>query len=297
MAVTETTVAPEAQDESSLPVPVQDAIKNARAAKERVEEISARLNLAANVTDAVRRNEAANQLVRQYKNDEEMKTLVEGVVTRLGEKYTDDEQFVAVYTTLIRALHSKYNKKNPDTKVEGRVRSFLDQKAKDIPAEPLSDADKEALTAERMTQAELYKAYKGIVKAMGKQLPADLQEDITVRRGGPRGPEVVGSYVFNITLEDGSKGADLDKISTVANNAALAKLNWSTADLKNHVLQTVEDASLSEDGKKLTLPASFEFTLPDPVNRKVTAQKTSDVSAPDEEEGEDEETSEEELES
>lgn len=289
MTMTETT----GVDESTLPAPVQDAIRNARSARDEVERISNRLALAANASDVVRRNYAANQLVEQFKSDEKFQKIAV-TVEGFSSTFAGDELLAAAYTQLRKALVEKYGKK---------VTEILDAKAKTIPSEPLTSDEEAKLVEERATQAQLYKAYKSIVTAMGQKLPSDLEADITIRRGGKRGPEIQGSYQFKVekTKGSGDFGDAQDKLSVVANTVtgAASGLNWRTADLKNFILQQLNiTPTKNADGKEIVnLPDSFEVTLPDPVGKKLTGTKVSAVTASDEEdEDEGDEASESDLE-
>lgn len=277
-------------------VAVQNAIDNALMAKQQVEAIDEQLDLADNNSETVRRNKVTRDLVSENSSGENSlaSQFEAALASAFTERYNTPELQVAMVEVAKKFLDKTFGESN---------KKFLDEKIKDLPAITLSEEDRKNLEDQRSQFAKLFKFSKEIVIGMGKKdlLPDELKSDLKIRRaGGSRGPSFVGTYRFfvetkansneyeekTITLKGVEKPAGLSVIANTLGKEVDA--SWQTRDLKNFILEQLNltDAVRGETSTspgEVTLPKTWEVTLPAPVNRKLKGVLISETTAPEEE--------------
>lgn len=268
--------------------PIASAVRNATMAKEQVEAIDERLDLADNASDIVRRNAAASSLMTEYGTQmSELETSLKDV---FGTRFADPNLRAAAFSFTNKFLNKEYGKAVKDT---------LDEKAKEMPSEPLTSDEREKLEEQRNRYSKLFKYSREIIVAMGETVPEDIATDLKIRRaGGSRGPNPVGTWKLFVERKEGSndfeeKTQSKDGVTKPATlsliaNAVCKDLGWQTRDLKSYIVAQLGDkVSVNEEKNELTF-SDDEWTvvLPAPVNRKLRAVRVSDVSVGDDEEDE-----------
>ena len=181
-----------------------------------------------------------------------------GVTDQLSaelNKYSDDvPKLVGLYSGITSTLSGEFKSK---------VDEFLaaEVKTRETNREQVSPEQISEWTEARKQLMEQYKALRGILELFEQDISGIEEPKKRSGARGPRGPRVLTGYDWFI---DGEKRTDTQNSMSSIANTVCTPLGWKTADLRNWLTE-----QLGVDLENA--PAEFEFTLPDPVNKKIAA--------------------------
>lgn len=273
---------------------VVSILDNLRTISAEVKQIDAELGT--DVSGPVaQRNKIASQYVSQFTQDAEsdVNRFVNQMVEILNKPdgfSNSDEKLTAVIYLLNDRLA-----KGPGS----RVTEFLKKQVDALPkteTPTVDDSRKQELADRRSNITNIFKLQNEMLKYYGvTELPSDIEAP-SIRRGavGPR-VKLNKTYQFyvdgklkQLTDEDGNKtNPGLSYIATTVTK----DLNWKTKQLRDFIVENVGGASVSEKGDEITLPDTWEVTLPAPVNKTLRGVAvtvvTADTNVDDSDDGDD----------